>query len=137
MDESLRMISPQELVDEAKKLRETISDSATRLGELYRSLYTYARRRPTDESTSTYLVVANAGVRFAGMVLQGAQRAKSTDRVLSALADRQREAADADARLKAADERRKKQLAKAEEQRRHEAPTTVEALDDLYGEELA
>lgn len=77
-------MTPDELCEEAARLREHISQSAEKLAGLYMLLYSNIRRRPADDLTSAYLTVANSGKRLAGMVVQGIRRAGSFDRVLVA-----------------------------------------------------
>jgi hypothetical protein len=70
-------MTPDELCEEAARLREHISQSAEKLAGLYMLLYSNIRRRPADDLTSAYLTVANSGKRLAGMVVQGIRRAGS------------------------------------------------------------
>lgn len=106
-------MTPEELCEEAARLREHISQSAEKLAGLYMLLYSNIRRSPADDLTSAYIAVANSGKRLAGMVIQGIRRAGSFDRVLVAskqdVADRLRREKEAQDRKEAAEAKKAKQ----------------------------
>jgi len=122
---SPEQMTPEELCEEAARLREHISQSAEKLAGLYMLLYSNVRRRPSDDLTNAYLAVANSGKRLAGMVIQGIRRAGSFDRVLVAskqdIEDRLRREKEAKARKEAAEVKKAKKAA------------TQDPLSALYG----
>ena len=75
-------MSEGQIMEEIHQLRDNIRQSSMRIFDLSRMLYSRARRRPSDDTTSAYILAANAWSRFSGMLEQGLRRASSSDRVL-------------------------------------------------------
>jgi hypothetical protein len=147
-----------ELCEEAVRIRDLMVDHSARLNEIYASLYTKARRM-ADESSYSYISIANSGKRFSGMVFQAARRTAGLENRILTVVSRDAE-----------DRNRQRQLesqrlarVEAEKQKAHEAKkdplealygippmsseevdlvsqglveTTTSDIDDLYGEEL-
>lgn len=84
-------MSVDELMTEATDLRAALSRDAERLQTIYTLVYSKVRRSPADETTSSYINVANAGRRFSGMVLQASRRTANFDRILAAAKEREAE----------------------------------------------
>lgn len=80
----LDQMSPEELCEEASRLRTAISKSAERLGDLYGMLYSSVRRgsHVSTGEVYAYISVANAGKRLAGMIVQAVRRTNGVDKVL-------------------------------------------------------
>lgn len=74
--------TPEDLVKEAIQIRKDIQGQARRLQEIYSSLYVSVRRSPSSDMTSAYVTFANAGKRFAGVLLQVTDRTASFDKIL-------------------------------------------------------
>jgi peptidoglycan hydrolase CwlO-like protein len=104
-------MTPDELVDEAGRLRTVITDSAGHLQAIYGHLHTRVRRAPSDEATSSYMNVVNAGKRFSGMVIQAAKRVDVFDRMLVKVKQDQEESV----HEKARQEERKKRARESQE----------------------
>ncbi len=111
-------------LEEAKEHLQAIQDLTVKLAEIYTSVYQTARRSPPDDYTSEYMIVANAGIRFSGMVAQGCRRQSTTTvHTLRSFSARALEALEKEARKKLAEERKKRQEAKR--------PPIVGSEDDL------
>ncbi len=81
-------MAPEEITAEINGLRDEIDLSSRRIYELSRVLRDRMRRAdPT--SVGIYVTYANAWTRFAGMVQQGLQRTRVSDRVLRLLPEEQ------------------------------------------------
>lgn len=80
---NLDSMQPEALFQEASRLRKEIVSSAERLHHVCSLMYTKARRSTANDGTGPdYVIISNAGRRFAGSVVQGAKRTEAVDRVL-------------------------------------------------------
>lgn len=78
-------MTPEEILQEAAKVRVGLESQAEYLNELYSQLSVHARRSPINDLTYTYISVSTLGKRLAGVVYQAVKRASSTEtRVVSA-----------------------------------------------------
>ena len=151
-------MSIEELCEEAVRIRDLMVDHSTSLNEIYAALYTKARRM-ADESSYSYISIANSGKRFSGMVYQAARRTAGVEnRILTVVS---RDAEDR-SRQREVETQRLARI-EAKKQQAHEAKkdplealygippmtneevdlvsqglveTTTSDIDDLYGEEL-
>lgn len=149
-------MTPDELCQEAMRLREGLVATAEHLHAVYATLYTRVRRNPSEDAAPAYIAVANAGKRLSGMVLQGLRRAIHFDRVLVAAkqdleirARRERERQERQERKEAKEAERQSgrrlvddplDMGDSFEPMLQEllsgaGSSTSEDLDDLYGEE--
>jgi hypothetical protein len=79
-------MTPEDMVAEITGLRNGIESGARRIYELSRVLHDRMRRAdPNQPSRQVYVTYANVWIRFSGMVQQGLQRTRQTDRVLRLL----------------------------------------------------
>ena len=78
------LLEPQVAIEEIRVLQERLDQDARRIYELSRSLYQFARRTPSGQMTSVYVLYANAWTRFAGMVEQGLRRTSTATRIATA-----------------------------------------------------
>jgi hypothetical protein len=131
----ISQMDPIELVAEAKSVRSGINDSVLRLGEIYQTLYSHARRHPEEDLSGVSLKVASSGARFTGLFLQSLRRVDTVDRVFESFVQRQREDAQRKADEEVLTKNREQRRQVREAQRRQDAPSMGEAIDDLYGEE--
>jgi hypothetical protein len=81
-----------EILREIQSLRASMRADGRRIHELSRILQERVRRQETDEFTSRYVAYANACIRFAGGVEQGAQRTASFDKVVGTIEREQKQA---------------------------------------------
>ena len=114
-------LSDEEVIDEIRQLREGIDLSARRIHELSKALYHRARRAPSDQSSSSYVMYSNVWTRFAGMVEQGLRRSVSMDRLLSRAPEEERKPL--------VDKTRKRSIASI-----IQGPPTDNDIEELYGE---
>jgi len=120
---SMESTSFDELLQTANKLREEVVSKAEQLHNTYSLLYSKARR-DLSEDTPHYVMISNAGRRFAGLVLQGAKRTEAVDRHLAVTMKTRREAQEREETEK----QRKAQAQRSKE----EARKAVAASRDVY-----
>lgn len=140
----LDQMSVDELMREAGQVRSVVATHAERLQTIYTLVYAKVRKQTADETTSSYINVASAGKRFAGMVLQAARRTANFDRILAAAKQREaisvrerEEAEEAEKRVEA-----KRGAEQAAEKKRQAARlgegyplSSEDDLIQLYGED--
>lgn len=138
-------MTPEELCQEANRLRRSISSAAEHLGSVYEALYTRMRRTPSDDMTYAFLSVANSGKRFAGMIVSAARRTEGAEAraILSAQREtnERRRREEESERWKAREEAKKAKKKAAEEQPKKdplellfEVPATPVSNSDIADE---
>jgi hypothetical protein len=116
----LEKLSSLELCQEASRVRSDLEEKSEYLNEVYSHLYSVTRKSSADGMTYTYLSIANAGKRLAGVVYQASRRTSSTE-IRSILAA-EREVAIQKKSQESLDKRRKK----AEEDKKVALEETVQ-----------
>ncbi len=120
------------LIVQMKEAQQEVDTALSKLVYLSGELRGKAQRHPT-ESSHSYLIYANAHLRFAGAAVQGMKRTAATSRIL----DRAKAEQEDQKRRKRQDqeraEAREKQEEKQKELRRLAAPTDDD-FSQLYGE---
>jgi hypothetical protein len=122
----LEQMSVEELCEEAVRIRNLMIEHSERLNEIYATLYSRARRM-ADESSYSYISIANSGKRFSGMVYQAARRTAGVENRILTVVSREIE-----------DRNRQKQddahrLAKIEANKKGKASAPRDPLEALYG----
>lgn len=116
------------LITQMKEAQQEVDTALSKLAYLSGELRGRAQRHPT-ESSHSYLVYANAHLRFAGAATQGMKRTAATSRIL----DRAKAEQEEQKRRKQLDLERAEAREKQEELRRLAAPTEDD-FSQLYGE---
>lgn len=117
------------LVSEIQKAREDLISKAAHLADLSNNLRAKARRN-SDEASSSYVTFANAHLRLAGMLAQGARRTGSADRTIRAGREERDEARHAEALSKS----RQNEVSESRRRTTGLSLSSSEAFDELYSE---
>jgi len=116
------------LITQMKEAQQEVDTALSKLAYLSGELRGRAQRHPT-ESSHSYLVYANAHLRFAGAATQGMKRTAATSRIL----DRAKADQEEQKRRVQLDKEREEAREKQKELRRLAAPTEDD-FSQLYGE---
>lgn len=145
---ALDQMSPDELCAEAGRIRQELSASSDRLGQVYDFLYRSSRRnvRASAEETRAYVTLANAGKRLVGMMSQAIRRTSAVDQAVMVAKSNALEAEERRLRQEKSKEARS-QKRKAQEEREKadkifhdrlfgsDPETTQDDLIELYGKD--
>lgn len=122
----LDSMSIEELCAEAVRIRNLMIEHSERLNEIYATLYSRARRM-ADESSYSYISIANSGKRFSGMVYQAARRTAGVENRILTVVSRDTEDRNRQKQLEA------QRLAKIEADKQKKATAPRDPLEALYG----
>jgi hypothetical protein len=121
------LLTPDVAIEEIRSIQERMDQDARRIYELSRSIYQFARRTPSGQLSSAYVLYANAWTRFAGMVDQGLKRTTTASRVITAALEQNAQEAVVEA---------KKPPIKSDRQIFRSPLPPNDDLVELFGEEL-